>query len=135
MMPKVDKSKSDAVINYRHIIAGLVRKPGAFARYRYQAQLYPSLVFRKAYDWLAERLPTYKADLEYLRILKVAAETMESEVQVALSLFLEEGLAFDAVAVRQLVENQRPEIPEIAELEVELGGYDELLQTGEELAA
>jgi hypothetical protein len=92
-------------------------------------------VFRKAYDWLAERLPTYKADLEYLRILKVAAETMESEVQVALSLFLEEGSEFDAMAVRQLVENHQPEIPEMAQFEVQLDGYDELLQTGEELAA
>ena len=32
-MPKIYKSKTDAVINYRYIIAGLVRKPGACTNY------------------------------------------------------------------------------------------------------
>ena len=33
----------------------LVRKPGAFAQYRYRDDLFPSLVFRQAYDLLGER--------------------------------------------------------------------------------
>ena len=39
-------------INYRHVIAALVRKPGAFQRYRFREDLFPSLVFRRAYDSL-----------------------------------------------------------------------------------
>jgi hypothetical protein len=30
-------------VNYRHVIGSLVHKPGAFARYRYREDLYPSL--------------------------------------------------------------------------------------------
>jgi hypothetical protein len=39
-------------IDYRHIIGWLVRKPGAFARYVYHADLYPTATFRRAYDAL-----------------------------------------------------------------------------------
>ncbi|MBE3142690.1 MAG: IS21 family transposase, partial [Planctomycetes bacterium] len=37
-------------INYRHIIDGLVRKPGAFEHYRYREDLFPTTRFRMAYD-------------------------------------------------------------------------------------
>jgi hypothetical protein len=54
-------------INYHHVIHSLVRKPGAFERYRYREDLFPSLTFRKAYDRLREALQAREADLEYLR--------------------------------------------------------------------
>jgi hypothetical protein len=50
--------------NYRHVIDWLVGKPGAFADYRYQADLFPSSRFRMAYDWLVQRQPT-RAAKEY----------------------------------------------------------------------
>ncbi len=39
-------------IDYRHVIDWLVRKPGAFADYRYREDLFPSSRFRLAYDVL-----------------------------------------------------------------------------------
>src|SRR5579863_10403558 len=39
-----------ARIDYHHVIWSLVKKPGAFARYRWREELFPSLVFRRAYD-------------------------------------------------------------------------------------
>ncbi|MCE2459152.1 MAG: hypothetical protein J4G14_15290, partial [Dehalococcoidia bacterium] len=57
----------EAQIDYRHIIGSLVRKPGAFARYRFREQMFPTQTFRLAYDalcdWRGER-----ADVEYVRI-------------------------------------------------------------------
>jgi len=44
-------------IDYRHVIDWLVRKPGAFADYRYHADLFPSSHFRLAYDLLLEQWP------------------------------------------------------------------------------
>lgn len=35
-------------IDYRHIIWSLVKKPGAFPRYVYREDLFPSLLFRRA---------------------------------------------------------------------------------------
>ena len=40
------RGKGKARIDYRHIIGSLVRKPGAFARYRFREQLYPTHTFR-----------------------------------------------------------------------------------------
>ena len=100
----------EAIVNYRHVIGSLVRKPGAFARYRFREQLFPTLHFRRTYDrlreWRGER-----ADVEYVRILHLAATTMESNVDSALSLLLEAGEPFDYAAVRDLAEPRPPEAP------------------------
>ena len=55
-------------INYRHVIDWLVRKPGAFAGYRYQDAMFPTSRFRRAYDALLEKSPG-RAAKDYLRIL------------------------------------------------------------------
>ena len=97
-------------VNYRHVINSLVRKPGAFARYRFREQLFPTLHFRLAYDalkqWRGER-----ADVEYVRILHLAATTMEANVDSALSLLLETGQHFDYGEVRELAEPKPPQAP------------------------
>ena len=82
-------------IDYRHVIWSLVRKPGAFANYRYRDELFPSLAFRRAYDALAAARPE-RADREYVRVLHLAASTAESEVEAALALLLEQGGTSDA---------------------------------------
>jgi hypothetical protein len=56
-------------IDYRHMIWSLVRKPGAFARYVYREEMFPSLTFRRSYDAIVGDRPGVRADLEYLRIL------------------------------------------------------------------
>src|SRR5262249_48302614 len=44
-------------IHYRHVIDWLVRKPGAFANYRYRDDLFPTSRFRMAYDALHRQQP------------------------------------------------------------------------------
>ena len=69
-----------------------MRKPGAFARYRFREQMFPTMTFRLAYDAL-KRWRGERADVEYVRILHLAATTMESTVDSALALLLEAGVA------------------------------------------
>ena len=57
-MPRL-RGEDEHRIDYRHVIGWLVRKPGAFARYRYREDLYPSVTFRRAYDALVR---TRRAD-------------------------------------------------------------------------
>ena len=119
-----------AGIDYRHVISSLVRKPGAFARYRYREQMFPTGTFRLAYDalreWRGER-----ADVDYVRILHLAATTMESEVDRALGLLLEAGTPFDYAAVRELAAPAQPQVPELASPRVvDLRVYDRLLAAG-----
>ena len=117
-------------INYRHVIWSLIRKPGAFGRYRYREDLFPSLTFRRTYDALTERLDPRKADIEYLRILHLAASTMESQVEEALGCLLEAGQCPEADIVKGLVAPQEIEVPVLEVPKVDLGSYDSLL-TGE----
>ena len=78
-------------INYRHIIWSLVRAPGAFERYRYRDDLFPTPVFRRAYDALCGAQAVRAAEVEYVRILHLAASTMESDVAQALERLLVAG--------------------------------------------
>jgi hypothetical protein len=64
-MPRL-RGEDEHRIDYRHVIGWLVRKPGAFARYRYREDLYPSVTFRRAYDALG-RTHGERADVEYLK--------------------------------------------------------------------
>ena len=43
------RGEGEANVNYRHVIGSLVRKPGAFARYRFREQLFPTMHFRLTY--------------------------------------------------------------------------------------
>lgn len=116
-----------ARIDYRHVIWSLVRKPGAFARYRYREAMFPLPVFRRAYDELVEALPERQADLDYLRILHLAAATMQCEVEAALELVLGADRLPRYEVVRSLVSSRQPEIPALEPLAVDLAGYDALL--------
>jgi hypothetical protein len=115
-------------INYRHIIDSLVRKPGALARYRFREDLFPSLTFRRAYDALV-KFRGERADVEYVRILRLAAKTMESDVEMALHLLLESGRPFEYGEVQALAAPQpRPEqLLQGRALEADLASYDTLL--------
>lgn len=118
-------------INYRHIIRSLVRKPGAFERYRYREALFPTLAFRRAYDRLQELKAGRTGDIEYLRILYLAATTMETEVAGVLEEMLESGEVLSAEAVKARVLPPEPvTIPMMARPEVCLGEYDGLLTWG-----
>jgi hypothetical protein len=122
------RGEGHAAINYRHVIHSLIRKPGAFAHYRYQACLFPRLIFRMAYDELRERR-TGNADREYLELLKLAAEVSEDRVAAALRALVDRGERMSLGRVKDLMAlNQEPlRLPRIEIQAVSLSNYDRLL--------
>jgi len=129
-LPRIRGQEKTYRIDYRHIIWRLVRKPGAFARYRYREELFPTLVFRRAYDALS-RGGNARADVEYLRILHLAASTMQTDVEVALEVLLETEDRFDYLAVKALAAPDKPEIPVIEREDPNPAEYDRLLAGGD----
>ena len=114
-------------IDYRHVIWSLVRKPGAFAHYRYRDDLFPSLVFRRAYDALRAQVPE-RTDRHYVRLLHLAASTSESELELALGLLLDQRLTPSFDAVRDLVRTPAARrVPELSTPVLDLSAYDRLL--------
>jgi hypothetical protein len=115
-------------IDYRHVIWSLVRKPGAFPQYRYREELFPSLVFRRAYDALRSRRGD-RADVEYVRILHLAASTSEALVERVVGELLEGERAWDYATVRGLARPETPPLPEVRVEPPDLRAYDRLLTT------
>jgi hypothetical protein len=96
------RGRSKHRVDYRHIIEWLVRKPGAFENYRYQEDLFPTSRFRMAYDALKETMPS-RCSKEYLKILKLAAEQGEVQVDEALRELLA-GKAETVITVESISE-------------------------------
>ena len=67
----------NALIDYRHVIEYLVRKPGAFAQYRWRGHLFPDSDFQAAYEQMERIGGRSWAEREYLHILKLAADRGE----------------------------------------------------------
>lgn len=114
-------------IDYRHVVGSLVRKPGAFQRFVYREAMFPSVMFRKAYDALVESSSKW-ADLEYLRILHLAATTLESRVEQALGKLLEQGQLPEYDAVRSITDPvEEIPWPKVQIQQLDLTAYDQLI--------
>ncbi|MFH1742689.1 MAG: IS21 family transposase, partial [bacterium] len=116
-------------IDYRHLIGWLVRKPGAFANYRYRSELFPSSQFRMAYDALKEQSPC-RADREYLKILYLAAQEGESRVEEILRHRLKHEESLDAKSIQTVLEEETGLAAVLATVEiapVDLHVYDRLM--------
>jgi hypothetical protein len=94
-------------VDYRHVSGWLVRKPGAFARYVYREDLYPTVTYRWAYDALVDQQPG-RADREYVRILYLATGVGEAVVEGALAKLLEQGQPISERAVQALLGQETP---------------------------
>jgi len=126
-MPRI-RGEKDHRIDYRHVIWSLARKPGAFARYRFREELFPTVTFRRAYDAL--RSFGERADVEYVRILHLAASTSESTVETALAAKLSAGVRFDYAAIKAIAKPDTPAIPTLTIGAPDLHQYDRLLGHG-----
>ena len=114
-------------INYRHVIDSLLRKPGGFRDYRHRDDLFPRTVFRQAWEALDQRLSQRKADLTYLRILKLAAKGLETDVADALEILLASSSKWDDETVADMVQPISRAVPELQLQTVNLTVYDQLL--------
>ncbi|NQY09725.1 MAG: IS21 family transposase [Flavobacteriales bacterium] len=115
-------------INYRHIIDSLVRKPGAFANYRYRDELFPSSRFRVAYDSLCKNNPS-KSSAEYLKLLHLAAQVSETKVDQAITWLMDQNLPIEYDFVQDLV-NHADDLPTVHHINIpdpDIQVYDELL--------
>ena len=121
------RGADDARIDYRHVIWSLVRKPGAFRLYRYQEQLFPTPVFRAAYGVFKTHRGE-RADVEYVRVLHLAASTMESTVERALTTLLETGRPFDYLDVKDCAAPTPTSVPQVRISAPDLAQYDQLLE-------
>jgi hypothetical protein len=130
-MPRL-RGQHKHCIDYRHVIDWLVRKPGAFAEYRYQADLFPTSRFRMAYDALRAQHPE-SASREFVHILHLAAHESETGVDEALKRLLSEAAPISTSRVQEVLRQGlvTSAVPEVNIASVSLSVYDDLLDCKE----
>jgi hypothetical protein len=118
-----------AKIDYRHIIEHLLRKPGAFAHYVHREELFPDSTFRLAYDRLVADHGERGGQLEYLHLLKLAAELGEAAIGSLVGEWSGpmHPCKWTVMQLRQFLGlEERRVLPEVR-LEPDLASYDALL--------
>jgi hypothetical protein len=115
-------------VDFRHVITPLLRKPGAFLHYRHREALYPSAVYRAAYDRLGADHGERPGVIEYLHLLKLAAEDSVEKVEAVLRDQLGLPGKWRAVQVRERLSPRTKNVIELAGLTPSLQAYDTLLE-------
>jgi hypothetical protein len=118
------------VVDYRHLVGALVRKPQAFRRSVFRDELFPRPVFRRVWELLDERLEARKACRVYVGLLHLAAMHGEAALADHLAAVLEGGGTPDLEAARAtVVPPATSAIPAVTVPAPDLAGYDALLHT------
>jgi len=117
-----------ALVDFRHVIGPLLRKPGAFIHYRHREALYPSTVFRAAYDRLVADHGERPGVIEYLQVLKLAAEQSVEKVAPVLQAHLALAGKWRATQVREALAPAARQVMELPGLTPSLAAYDALLE-------
>jgi hypothetical protein len=128
-------SDRGVVLDYRHVIDHLLRKPGAFERYRYREQLFPGPMFRPAYDYLVAQRGPRRGVVEYLQLLKLTSQVRQNDVELMLIDFLSPpGVPWNVEQIRQALVPKAQPVLELVELKPEWNSYDGLLSAQPEVA-
>jgi hypothetical protein len=91
------------MIDFRHVIDSLVRKPGAFVNYKYVNHMYPTTRFRMAFDQLFKTTTERSAVKQYLKLLHAAKHEGLDRVDNVLRWFLTTGKTIEANDVLSVV--------------------------------
>ncbi|MBS0305406.1 MAG: IS21 family transposase [Proteobacteria bacterium] len=121
-------------IDYRHLVAALKRKPGAFARWVLRDAAFPRAVYRQTWERLAAAKPEREACKTIVGLLALAADGHEAQLADELEQLIELDQLPDLDALSALLAPSAREVPDVA---VELPGlddYDELIESVDEEA-
>lgn len=123
------------VLDYRHIIDHLLRKPGAFEGYRYREELFPSVLYREAYDRLIQDHGERRGALEYLRLLKLSTEVEAMDLELMLvEMRCPTYPKWTADDLRKIVLPRSALYPAVEELKAEWSSYDRLIDQSMEVS-
>src|SRR5690606_106697 len=122
------RGKHDQVVNYRHVIHSLRRKPMALLNLVYRDQLFPRQAYRRTFDHLIERLPERQACRIMVELLSIAHERgCESELADELSICLEDRQLPDMAALREQFAPDPAQLPNVVVRLATLDAYETLI--------
>jgi transposase InsO family protein len=127
----VSDTQGGHMVDYRHIIHALRRKPMALANLVYRDQLFPRPAYRRAFDVLAEQGDLRRACKVTVELLALAHErACEAELAEAITADLDARRLPDLAALRERFRPATAGIPEVVVELAPLAVYDELVAVG-----
>ena len=132
MMRARGRSQGDGrhghVVDYRHVIHALRRKPGALPGLVYRNQLFPRAAYRDLFEAAMAVLPQAQASRLVVEALFLAHErACEAELAAAIAEALDAGALPDMVALRQRFTPDPATLPKIEIPRRSLADYDALM--------
>ena len=122
--------KHGQVVNYRHVIHSLRKKPMALLNLVYRDQLFPREAYRRTFDILLERLAQKQACRIMVDLLALAHERgCESGLADALGLMLDAGDLPDMARLGRMFAPGTAQLPEVVVILAPLRSYEALLGT------
>lgn len=126
--------KRDHIVDYRHVIHALRRKPMALLNLVYRDQIFPRDAYRQTFERLLEKLPEKSACRIMVGLLALAHERgCEAELAAILAKHLAANQLPDMAVLREQFAPDPAMLPEVAVILAPLSDYEELL--GENLGA
>ncbi len=120
--------KHDQVVNYRHVIHSLRRKPMALLNLVYRDQLFPRQAYRQTFDALLEQLPERQACRIMVELLAMAHERgCESELADQLAIYLQHKQLPEIAVLRMRFAPDPARLPNVVVQLAPLNAYEELL--------
>jgi len=121
------------VVDYRHVIHALRRKPAALLNLVYRDQLFPRDAYRHAWEALIAALPPRTACRSMVGLLELAHErACEADLAAELERVLAAGTLPDLAALRRHFAPAPSTVPDVTVTLPALASYDALL--GSDLA-
>jgi hypothetical protein len=114
-------------IDYRHLVEGLKRKPGAFARWALRDAVFPRAVYRQTRETLVAALPEREACKNIVGLLALAADGHEAELAIELERLNACDQLPDLDALKQRLAPRMSLIPSVRVTLPELAVYDALI--------
>jgi transposase InsO family protein len=121
-------------IDYRHLVAALKRKPGAFARWVLRDAAFPRAVYRQIWERLAAARPEREACKTMVGLLALAADGHEAQLAAELEQLIDLDQLPDLHALTELLAPPRSVVPDVVVELPALGGYDALIEVAREVA-
>jgi len=127
--------KHGHVINYRHIIHALRRKPMALLNLVYRDQVFPREAYRLTFERLREQLPERAACKTMVELLSLAHErNCEAQLAQALQQCLDDGQLPDLDALDSRFASKPAAVPQVHVQLASLRDYEALLDLATEVA-
>jgi hypothetical protein len=126
--PPQGSGKHSHVVDYRHVIHALRRKPMALLHLVYRDQLFPRRAYARAFEALLASESERQACRTMVGLLALAHErACEAELAHAIDTDLDAGVLPDLDRLRDRFKPDRAAIPNVAVELVPLAAYDELV--------